>query len=114
MRHHLPNRENILQKRPFVGKQKGVFDGRSGGAQTRGLMVPNHPRYQLRHTPIFYSVVVNYVVKGVFFVFRRCRLLPKNQGISTISGRRVFPVRTCGYTLPKVSRTCDFGVFKTS
>ena len=26
--------------------------GRSGGTQTRGLMNPNHPRYQLRYTPI--------------------------------------------------------------
>ena len=28
------------------------FFGRSGEARTRGLMVPNHPRYQLRYAPV--------------------------------------------------------------
>ena len=31
---------------------KDTLHGRSGGTQTRGLMNPNHPRYQLRYTPI--------------------------------------------------------------
>ena len=54
--------------------------------------------------PDFYSVVVKHVVKGVFSVFRRYRRLPKNPGISTIFGGRIFPVQTCGYTLPKQTR----------
>ena len=29
--------------------------GRSGEARTPGLMVPNHARYRLRYTPIYYS-----------------------------------------------------------
>ena len=54
--------------------------------------------------PDFYSVVVKHVVKGVFSVFRRYRRLTKNPGISTISGGRIFPVQTCGYTLPNHPR----------
>ena len=31
---------------------KRIF-GRSDRTQTCGLMVPNHPRYQLRHAPMY-------------------------------------------------------------
>ncbi len=38
---------------PYYRKMSTFFAGRSGETRTRGLMVPNHARYQLRYASIW-------------------------------------------------------------
>ena len=67
--------------------------GPSDRVRTCGLMVPNHPRYQLRYTRLFdfrfqkfsLSVVIP-VVKGVFAASFRQRRKPANIGAARLSG----------------------------
>ena len=47
--------ENVLKKKIEYSQLKSVMNtryGRSDRTRTCGLMVPNHPLYQLSHTPI--------------------------------------------------------------
>jgi hypothetical protein len=67
--------------------------GPSDRVRTCGLMVPNHPRYQLRYTRLFdfcfleisLSVVIP-VVKGFFAASFRRREKPENIGAARLSG----------------------------
>lgn len=91
------------QRQPKNGSVAAVF-GRSGGAQTRGLMVPNHPRYQLRHTPIVFFCYGQICGQGRIFRPFSLPKRPEIQGASTASGIGRSAAVSRSYTLPKQTR----------
>ena len=84
--------------------------GPSDRVRTCGLMVPNHPRYQLRYTRIFdffflefsLSVVIP-VVKGDSAASFRQRRKPVNIGAARLSGIDAGHGPDTGAALPKMS-----------
>ena len=100
------------------------FYGPSDRVRTCGLMVPNHPRYQLRYTRIFDfcfleispSVVIP-VVKGDFAASFRQREKPANRGAARLSGIGAGRGPDTGAALPnqaryqlRYTRTSDFSI----
>ena len=101
-------------KKSSVHNIKSVMNTRYGPSdrvRTCGLMVPNHPRYQLRHTRIFafwflgilLSVVID-VVRGNFEALFKQGSNPAIARVSTASGVSLLPAPDTGTPLPKQAR----------
>ena len=71
--------ENNRQLSKFESQKKRLWKllskakfGRSDRTQTCGLMVPNHPRYQLRHAPMYLIIPQTYHKRFIFASGQTC------------------------------------------